>query len=115
MENVTISENSAVDFLGVSGFRFFYLVLNRSSVFKSSLRLFSTEVVPWFLHRVWERECHRTNKTEYTLNRAQLFHVLDTLYFKFRSVSEELHNFPFKPVKIFSLLDFLEGVENGTL
>lgn len=113
MENFTISENSAVDILRVSQFRFFCLVLNRSSVFKSSVRLFSAEVIPWFLRRVWEKECCRTNKTEYTLHRAELFHTLDMLYF--RSVSEERNWLEREVVKFFSFLDFLEAVQNGAL
>lgn len=106
-------ENSVVDLLGVSGFGFFCLVLNRSSVFKNSLRLFSAEVVPWFLHRVWK--CCRTNKIEYTLNRAELFHVLDVLFLKFRSVSEGLNWLEREIVKMSFLSDFLEAVQNGTL
>lgn len=81
---ISPSLKKSVDLLRVSGFRFFRLVLNRSSVFKSSLRLFSAKVVPWFFCTVWEKKRCRTNKIEYsTLNKAELFHILDMLYFEF--------------------------------
>lgn len=115
MENFTISENSPVDLLIVSGFGIFFLVLNRSSVFKSSLRLFSAEVVPCFLHGAWEKKRRRTNKIEYSaLKKAGLFNVLGMLYFV-QSVNEGLNWLEREVGKIFCLLDFLEAVENGDL